>query len=202
MKRFLWHIVLGFLAAGVLSSCGRDEAEVIPRGQLAKIYADMFVTDQWITTTSGVRLIADTSLVYEPILEKYGYTKLDYIKTVDVYLDDPERFSRVLRTTGEILDKRLKELRKLQHELAEAKARAEAMKPRIYVRPEEEFIYLFKETYVHYYDSLTFEPDSLKMIYQLVPIERNDTTYEGLVMVIDTLTIPDVSILETEEYEY
>lgn len=199
MKRFFRHIVFVLLAVGSLVSCNRDEAKVIPRSQLARIYADMFVTDQWITTTSGIRLIADTSLVYEPILEKYGYTTRDYVKTVDVYLNDPERFSRVLRTTGELLDERLKDLRRQQFEMEAAKAKAEAMKPRIYIRPEEEFIYLFKETYVHYYDSLTFEPDSLKMVYQLVPIERNDTTYEGLVMVIDTLSVPDMSVSKIKE---
>ena len=53
-------------------SCRKDEAEVIPRSKMAEIYAEMLVTDQWITTTPGIRMIADTSLVYEPILEKYG----------------------------------------------------------------------------------------------------------------------------------
>ena len=74
MKRILQNIIIMVaLAACVLTSCGKDEAEVIPRSKLARIYAEMLMTDQWITATSGVRLIADTSLVYEPILEKYGY---------------------------------------------------------------------------------------------------------------------------------
>ena len=112
MKCLLKHI-LPLLAALVLVSCGKDEAKVIPRKKMAEIYAEMLMTDQWISNTPGMRMIADTSLVYEPILEKYGYDNLDYIRSVDHYMNDPERFSRILRTSGELLDRRLKELKDL-----------------------------------------------------------------------------------------
>mgnify|MGYP003311349062 CR=1 FL=1 len=135
----------------VLSSCGKDEAEVIPRGKLAKIYAEMLVTDQWITSTPGVRMIADTSLVYKPILERYGYTIDDYLLSVDNYMNDPERFSRILRTSGEIIEKRLQELRKQQHIL---ELIANLPKIESDFKPQEYFTYLFDEPYVHYYDSL------------------------------------------------
>ena len=54
------------------------------------------------------------------------------------------------------------------------------------------------EPYVHYYDSLTFEADSL-LVYRLVAIERADTLYDRLEMIIqsdslsvcDTLPLPD-----------
>mgnify|MGYP003445798638 FL=1 len=69
MRSILRYIVILTASVLVLSSCGKDEAEVIPRAKLAKIYAEMLVTDQWVTSTPGVRMIADTSLVYEPILE-------------------------------------------------------------------------------------------------------------------------------------
>ena len=99
MKPLLKHIV-PLLAVIVFASCKKDEAEVIPRGKMADIYAEMLMTDQWISSTPGVRMIADTSLVYEPILQKYGYDKYDYIKSIDHYMNDPERFSRILRSSG------------------------------------------------------------------------------------------------------
>ena len=71
MKSLLKHI-LPLLAVIVFASCNRNEAEVIPRAKLADIYAEMLMTDQWISNTPGMRLIADTSLVYEPILQKCG----------------------------------------------------------------------------------------------------------------------------------
>ena len=96
----LWKYILPLIAVVVFASCSsKDEAEVIPRDTMADIYVEMLMMDQWITTIPGMRIIADTSLVYEPILEKYGYDKMDYIHSVDVYMDDPERFSRILRTS-------------------------------------------------------------------------------------------------------
>lgn len=190
------HIYIALVATVLLVSCSKDEAEVIPRSKLAKIYAEMLMTDQWITSTSGVRKIADTSLVYEPILEKYGYSTVDYCKTVEVYMDDPERFSRVLRTSAEILDKQLTGLRAelKKQEMAEAKRkRLEKLRYRSDFKPEEYFPYMFDEPFVHYYDSVSFSPDSILYVYRLIDVERTDTIYEGIRMKVaaDTLVTCD-----------
>ncbi len=193
MKRFLLNIML-MLAAFILTSCGKDEVEVIPRAKLAKIYAEMLVTDQWITNTQGVRLMADTSMVYEPILEKYGYDIDDYLLSVDKYMDDPERFARIFRTSGEIIEKRLVELRRQKFILDQI---ANLPKIEVDFRPEKLAPYLFGESYVHYYDSLAIEIDTADLSYRLVDIARSDTTYEGIRMVIrdtipaDTLAVAD-----------
>lgn len=194
MVRTLRHILLVLLAALSFSSCsGDDEGVVIPRSKLAKIYAEMLVTDQWITSTPGVRMIADTSLVYAPILERYGYDLEDYLFTVDHYMNDPERFSRILRESGEIIGRQL-ESAELQ--LAEEQRLANLPKIESDFRPEEFFPYMFDEPYVHYYDSLSFEPDSLLQIYRLVPVQKNDTLFDGvkMVFVTDSLEIPDTLV--------
>lgn len=200
MRKVFQHIAaFVFLSACIFSSCGQNDAEVIPRGKLARIYAEMLVTDQWISSTPGVRMIADTSLVYEPILEKYGYTTEDYMLSVDEYMRDPERFSRILRSSSEILEKRIIELEKIQKDL-ERKAALPKIKADF--KPEEFFPYMFDEPYVHYYDSVTFEPDSAAWIYRLIPIERADTIYDRLRMVVldsipemDTLAMKDSLLL-------
>ncbi len=191
MKPLLKHIV-PLLAVIVFASCKKDEAEVIPRGKMADIYAEMLMTDQWISSTPGVRMIADTSLVYEPILQKYGYDKYDYIKSIDHYMNDPERFSRILRSSGEKLEKRLKELRKRQKQMElEDAALKEVLKHQTDYSFDEYFPYLADEPYVHYYDSVTFEPDSFR-VYRLVPIERADTLYDRIRMIIrDSLAASD-----------
>jgi hypothetical protein len=194
MIRF-WHILVISACLAVSVSCGNGGEKVIPRGKLAEIYAEMFVTDQWILKSPGVRRSADTSLVYEPILEKYGYTSADYRKSVDVYMNDPERFSRILRTSAGLLDKRLEELKKRKEELDHIKALEELLHQLKYesdFKAEEFFPYLFDEPYVHYYDSLSVKPDSLLMIYRFSNVERSDTTYEGLRMIVrDTLVVAD-----------
>lgn len=191
MRHLRKHILLPIVAL-ILASCSNDEAEVIPRGKLADIYAEMLMTDQWISSTPGVRMIADTSLVYEPILEKYGYDKYDYVKSVDHYMNDPERFSRILRTSAERLDKRLAELKKLkQRQELENEALKNVLKHQTDYSFDEYFPYLHDEPYVHYYDSLTFEPDSFR-VYCLVPIERADTLYDRIRMIIrDSLAVSD-----------
>ena len=74
----------------------------------------MLVMDQWIADNPGFRVQADTSLVYEPIFEKFGYTTEDYRASVEHYMNDPERYSKILRTTTEILDAKLIELKELK----------------------------------------------------------------------------------------
>ncbi len=192
MKISRFHILVVLSAAMILfSSCRRNEAEVIPRGKLAKIYAEMFVTDQWIVSNQSVRRIADTSLVYEPILEKYGYDTEDYLKSVDKYMDDPERFSRILRTTVEILDARIKEL---EEEQARILAKSKLPVIKVEFNMEELSKYMTTEPYVHYFDSLDVVLDSATLLYNLLSIERADTLYDGLKMVIkgtDSLDVAD-----------
>ena len=104
MKRAALHILVVLSAALLLlGSCTRGR--VIPRGKMVDIYADMFMADQWIKNDYKFRRMADTSLLYEPILESYGYTTDDYIKSVRKYMKDPERFSRILKRTAAKLEK-------------------------------------------------------------------------------------------------
>ncbi len=135
MKKRLANILAVALSAVIfLASCGNDEAEVIPRDELAKIYAEMLLTDQWIINTPNVRLIADTSLVYAPIFERYGYDADDYRKSIGHYMDDPERFARIFRETGEILDARLADLEERKAEILrreQMRSRAEKFRPDI-----------------------------------------------------------------------
>ncbi len=194
MKITKQHILAALAVVTIMfASCGKDGAEVIPRKKLAKIYAEMLVTDQWITSTAGVRQIADTSLVYEPILKKYGYTSEDYRKSVDKYMDDPERFSRIFRRSVEILDDRLAELMKEQ-----ARQLALARLPKIEYdfKMEELAPCIVKEAYIHTYDSLDVVRDSATLLFKVTSIERGDTLYEGLRMIVkDSLAVSDSTVV-------
>lgn len=202
MKRsFRYVVAVSAVLVLFLSSCGRGRVRVIPRDELAEIYAEMMMTDQWILNTPNVRLIADTSLVYDPILEKYGYDSDDYRKSIDVYMDDPERFAKILKVTGEILEGRLKglELKKEEMERLEM-LRKEAEKFRPDLDFDEMFPYFKDEPYVHYHDSLAFEMDSITRIYRMSPVELADTVYDGVRMVIrsvepDTLAVMDSTVV-------
>ena len=197
--RLIRHILTVMAVLLLALSCGGEKDKVIPRSKLAEIYAEMLVTDQWIITNPGNRRQADTSLVYEPILQKYGYTSADYRNSVDFYLNDPERFGRILRSTGEILDKKLAALKERKEEIIRAealKALREAMKIDVDVDIETYFPYLADEPYVHYFDSLSVEPDTLS-IYRFRNIDRGDTIYRDLRMIIlDSLQVADTLMVK------
>ena len=202
MKRsFRYVVAVSAVLVLFLSSCGRGRVRVIPRDELAEIYAEMMMTDQWILNTPNVRLIADTSLVYDPILEKYGYDSDDYRKSIDVYMDDPERFAKILKVTGEILEGRLKDLELKKEEMERLEMlRKEAEKFRPDLDFDEMFPYFKDEPYVHYHDSLAFEMDSITRIYRMSPVELADTVYDGVRMVIrsvepDTLAVVDSTVV-------
>lgn len=187
-------VILLLLAVIVLApSCRRNGPRVIPRGKLAKIYAEMFVTDQWIQNTPKLRSIADTSLVYEPILEKYGYTSEDYQHSVQHYMDDPERFSRILRTTGEILDDQIKDLKRKQKELQELEARKLAESKRKYPEYELWYTELPPRNERDYSDTISVGWDTASLMFKFRYMPRTDTIYEGVRMIVpaDTLTVAD-----------
>ncbi|MBR4735482.1 MAG: hypothetical protein IK052_05255, partial [Bacteroidales bacterium] len=66
MSRTACHIVLAVLALLALSACGPRR---IPKGEMEDIFYQMFLQDQKIKQDRSLKQMADTSLVYEPILE-------------------------------------------------------------------------------------------------------------------------------------
>lgn len=195
MKLSLRHI--SFLPLAVILfffSCKETENNLIPRNKLAMIYAEMLMTDQWITDNPDIRSLADTSLIYEPILEKYGYNSEDYRYSVNVYLDDPERFSRIFRTTSEMLDERHSELKK-QKNILDAERRMAERRELYAVNfvAGDYFPYMADKPYVQYYDSLTVEYDTLAAAMILRPVEIKDTIYDRIEMIIrvDSMAVAD-----------
>lgn len=190
MKSYLRYIpVLFIMVLTFFTSCNNDDEKLIPRGRLSMIYAEMLATDQWVINNPDLRTVADTSLVYEPILKKYGYDSEDYRYSVDVYMDDPERFSRIFRAAAEILNDEIIELKRLKKEQEDA---AERLKMTVMIDMKSFFPYLGEEPYVHYYDSLDVVYDSTAT-YKIMPIERADTIYDRIEMIIrvDSLSVAD-----------
>ena len=197
--KILRHIFPVVAAIILFSSCSSGKEKVISRRDMAEIYAEMLLTDQWIATRPELRRNADTSLVYEPILNKYGYTTLDYVHTMDKYMDDPERYSRILRTTGEILDGRLKELeiRKAELDRLEEirkhldKVRAEVSR---YITYKTHYPDTARHEYDHIPDSVTVWVDS-NHIYCMELIFRHDSLIDGPRLVaVDTVQVADTVV--------
>ena len=104
------HIVVALAVLLVLLSCSRKHPRIIPPSTMSKIYADMVVADQWIRSGHNNYLRADTSLVYDPIFEKYGYTMEDYRASAGKYLRKPGEFADIFEDARSILQKQIVEM--------------------------------------------------------------------------------------------
>ena len=115
MARFAKYLLVLWFILMCFGSCRR--AKVISRKDFAAIYAEMFIADQWIKDNPSARSKADTTLVYDRIFKKYGYTFEDYDKSVNYYLYDPSKYAKILDASSEILEAKLKELRMKNEEI-------------------------------------------------------------------------------------
>ena len=107
MRLRFWHIALVFLA---VASC--TGPRTIPRDKLGDIFHDMFLQDQQIKNDFSLKRIADTSLVYQGIFKEYGYDTDDYLYTINKYIKDPEKLSKVFEKVAERLLEESKDIRK------------------------------------------------------------------------------------------
>lgn len=115
MKRVLSYVFAAVLCVTVLS-CHRDGTP-IPRGDMARIYADMFLLDQRINSDRWLRVTADTTLVYEAVFKKYGYTVEDFSASQQKYIRDPRRYAKMLKKSVRIIESEKKALRKEKEKL-------------------------------------------------------------------------------------
>ena len=107
MRKISEYIVLTVLVcAFLLPSCKR--ARIIGQRDMSKIYAEMFLADQWLNDNPSLKKTADTTRFYETIFRKYGYGFENYDASVNYYLQRPEKYRRILDRT----EKRLRATQK------------------------------------------------------------------------------------------
>lgn len=113
MKRKGLIVLSALLLLLSVGACAR-KARVIPDNKLADIYAEMFLADQWLSTNYSYRRVADTTLFYEPIFEKYGYNLADFNESMRYYVKKPDKYAKILKTAGLKLDAQAKRLKKVE----------------------------------------------------------------------------------------
>ncbi|MBQ7622346.1 MAG: DUF4296 domain-containing protein [Bacteroidales bacterium] len=132
MKMSPVRLVSALLLLSLLCSCS-GRPRIIPKRTMANIYADMFLLDQWLSGHREERNAADTSLFYDPIFERYGYTFEDYDASVKHYLKDPEKFAKVFKAASVKLKDgrdRFRDIMDNNEKVREYNARFKGLKPR------------------------------------------------------------------------
>ena len=189
MRKFLSYF---FLILALASCSSRNK--VIPKDTLTQIYAEMFLVDEWLTRHPQ-GFAADTTLVFEPVFEKYGYTSDDYRESVSYYLEDPDRFSRILKRSVKLLESEQKKLEAEKKALAAVNA---ALERTMSFAPERIFnmTSLFNKQTFSIRDSIHIYVDSTGGEWMFDPQKGADTIFCGPNIIIDTLQIAPADTLD------
>lgn len=97
----IFRIVLIFSFAAI--SCTK---EVINGDDLPKILADIYMADRYMLNSPMNIQKADSSFIYEPILNKYDYTTEDLVYTINYYIPRPQKLKSFFIEAKAILEKR------------------------------------------------------------------------------------------------
>ena len=155
------------------TACHKD-GRVIPKSKLEDIYFDMFVADEWLRDNTEAKAMADTTLFYEPIFHRYGYSFKDYDASVSYYIDRPDKFNKIMSKVAKRLNNKYLEY----HAIAEASMQAERANRKTYG---------FK--HVDYTVDTVFTSGHFS--YRPGTEVQSDTLSEGLVL--DSLAVEDAT---------
>jgi len=190
------HIILAAALVVCLSACGKKD-KIIPRSTLEDVYVDLFLADQWMIENPGQSKIADTTMLYEPIFNKYGYTTQNYIASVNHYIRDPKRYARILRRTDAKLVAKLEKLKILVEEEEALREQLEKLgdfDPGLKLYYDTVYMRVTKEA------GLRFELDSSGRYMPVVPVVDTVLAADSLA-VKDSISQPDGPLTEFEEIE-
>ena len=129
------HIVLLLTALALLAGCGR-KGKVIPEKKMMDLYADMYLADQWVRDHPPLREVVDTTLLFDPIFRRHGYSFADYDRSVHYYLDRPEKYAKLLSRASERMRK---EATKLGEEAERQKERREEIEHMLRLYRRQDF---------------------------------------------------------------
>ena len=112
------------LAISVLMciSCSKER---IPQKEMSKIIAEIYKADRYININYQLVLKADTVMIYEAVFNKYGYTHIDYINTINHYIGRPNKLKEIfvnakliLEEQNRVVEEKLERQRQLNEYLA------------------------------------------------------------------------------------
>lgn len=121
MKTFAKTALCALVLAVMAVACSERE-RLIPRNELSRIYAEMLIADAWLSSHPEAARTADTTAFYAPILNRRGYTADDYRYSVYTYMADPESFSKILKKSSSLIEKKLKNVNRYIEAISEFEA--------------------------------------------------------------------------------
>jgi hypothetical protein len=194
--------IVGLVCLSLTYSC---KQATIPEKDMVPIISEMFITDAVVSAADfSMKFVKrDTIEYYKPIYTKYGYSDNQFYKTIDFYINNPNKLDG-------IMDKVINHLSKL-----EAMKTAEVSKARDEVeRKREEKIFnstRYKLQYILLIDEirdtiiqvnpLIFTPQDEVLIYSAIFCENNQTlTIDPEIMNFEKPQEQPAEITKTDKY--
>ncbi len=123
------HILtLAFCAAALCLAGCSEGGRVIPKKDMIDLYADMFLADQWLRENPAARSAADTTLFFDPIFSRHGYSFQDYEKSIEYYSGKTEELAEVMDSVSKRLKKRSEYYVKLSERISKVNAENERLR--------------------------------------------------------------------------
>lgn len=171
------HILPLLLALACLLAACAHRGRVIPEEEMSRIYEEMLLADQWLRDTPDARKVADTTLFFDPIFKRHGYTFEDYDRSVNYYLDHPEQYAKIISGAAERLRRENERLQKLHDE----RTAAERERDRLHA--------LYKTDW-------DFADDSLSWARERILWPVKEAPADTAAAVADSTTVQDSLLLE------
>lgn len=149
-------------------SCGRDD--LIPKDKMVEILSEMFLTDQYARENIHRQKMADTSYVYRPIIESFGYTEDDFRRSVNKYIEDPADFGAVFGAVAKNLRGRKKDVDIQEMDANKLDSLSKAITSMPVMNPDTADVLSF------FFRSMrdTTQTDSSKLARKIVPVEEEN----------------------------
>lgn len=112
MRRWLLYFTILLL----IFNCSRTEQKkVIPKRDLVSLLVDIHIHDAIAMNYNINEQFGglDSAILYSTVLDSYGYSKEDFIRTIEHYTKDPEKLIKVYDDVFSELSKRAEETKTL-----------------------------------------------------------------------------------------
>lgn len=94
---------------GLLSGCG-EKVDVIPMDKMESLLYDMYALDAYLEFDDEVRVSADSLSVYLPLIEKYGYDRDMFEKSLRYYIGHEDDISEIIKDVRDKMRDKVDEL--------------------------------------------------------------------------------------------